>query len=652
MVQLSAKDNLKLYGRNNTEYTTGRELGRGGEGQVYDVLGQSGLVLKIYNELPPPERAAKLAHMAATATPEIDAYAAWPKDIVTDDTGATVGFVMKKLGGYVPLHMLFSPMDRKKMFPDKGYNFLAHVARNLATAFHKLHQAGIIVGDVNEGNVLINAAGMVAFIDCDSFQVQQGGNYFFCEVGVPRYTPPELLTAATFSNIVRTVNTDSFSMSVLLFQLLFLGRHPYAGRHTSAQDIDEETAIKRREFAYSLYNKQKKLQPPPDSLPITSLPPALVVLFHQAFEQDARPVPAEWVKALDGLLADMITCTEHRLHTYPSQLEECPWCRFRGKRGIVYFLDDNHLHAHQVLDNIEHFVNGFRIETLELKKWNGPLTFPFMAPAPVEPQYRRYRRHMRITETWLVILSLLMLLVSPYIAVVLIVCGTWWVFKLSPWTKRIKKELATRITYQKWMRNKLDAMIREHDSPADLAAYKKALQQLQDAVHHFTGLPREFDRQRTIMEEEVYNRQLRQYLATFSILEHDIPSFGGGRKAALIGSGIYTAADIGKLSQIKVPGIGPKNQQVLISWQRQVSSGFTYIPDAGMIAAGMQEVAARIAAIKVKHEDAIRREYRSFTHLKMNIQNRGAVLERQINDMAMKTFQADLDLMAFGKFAA
>src|SRR6185312_15826557 len=151
--------------------TTGRELGRGGEGTVYELSDHSGLVLKLYNEPLTADKAGKLRQMLAVNNPAIEAYAAWPVDLILNNDGHVCGFVMKKLTGYMPLHNSFSPMDRKKLFPDKGYNFLVHVARNLSTAFLKLHEAGLIVGDVNEGNILINASGLVAFIDCDSFQV-------------------------------------------------------------------------------------------------------------------------------------------------------------------------------------------------------------------------------------------------------------------------------------------------------------------------------------------------------------------------------------------------------------------------------------------------------------------------------------------------
>src|SRR5947208_1035462 len=184
-------------------YTTTRLLGKGGEGTVYEISGQPDLVLKVYNDKLDAAKVRKLELMASFTHAKVKEYAAWPLDTVVDCKGNTVGFVMKKLVNYVPLHMLFSPMDRKKMFPDKGYNFLVHVAKNLASAFYSLHTAGLIIGYVNEGNVLVSNQGMIAFIDCDSFQVQDGNTYFYCEVGVPRYTPPELLEKSSFQNVIR-----------------------------------------------------------------------------------------------------------------------------------------------------------------------------------------------------------------------------------------------------------------------------------------------------------------------------------------------------------------------------------------------------------------------------------------------------------------
>ncbi len=644
-----------LKGPEGEQYTTGKEIGRGGEGTVYEVQSNNGLVLKRYNDPLTPAQTSKLQQMVAMRNPAIEAYAAWPRGLVLDDTGAVCGFVMKKLVGFVPLHMIFSPMDRKKMFPDKGYNFLVHVARNLATAFHKLHESGLVVGDVNEGNILISAAGMISFIDCDSFQVKGKDTYYFCEVGVPRYTPPELLKEGTFEQIVRTVNTDSFSLAVLIFQLLFLGRHPFAGRNKTSKDIDEETAIRNREFAYSLQNTKKKLSPPNDSFSITNLSDDLVALFHQAFEQDARPAPGAWVRALDGLLGDMVTCGISRLHTYPSKLQECPWCKFRETRGILYFLDDSYLKSNALLDDIETFVNGFRIDRLELKKWTGSAKLPELAAYPIAKKYQNYKAWRKWGSIAVFLFGLVAFFINgPFLILpeaIFVIAMVFFINTITPWAYNTKAQLNYLKLEVEKANEQLQRSVFDYDNAADATGYLAAVSGLDKLVQDFRNLPEEFDRLKKAMEESIYDEQLHFYLNIFDIEQHNIPQIGSVKKKALMDNGIRTAADITRLSAVKVPGIGLKNQQILLSWQRQMSSGFVYIPDNERLSKGMDQVKVDVDNIKLKLESDIRKSYQSITYLKLNITNRALVLERQINDLSVKKSQAELDYRAFEKFA-
>jgi DNA-binding helix-hairpin-helix protein with protein kinase domain len=637
---------MTLRGLNNEQYITARELGRGGEGTVYELSSHPALVLKQYNDLLTDEKVAKLRQMAAMTSKEIASYAAWPVDLVFDEYGKTCGFVMKKLSGYVPLHMIFSPLDRKKMFPDKGYNFLVHVARNLATAFHKIHEAGLIVGDVNEGNILVNSAGLIAFIDCDSFQVKSPFGYFFCEVGVPRYTPPELLKHGSFEQVARTVNTDSFSLAVLVFQLLFLGRHPFAGKHRSAADLDEETAIRQRQFAYSLENKKKKLSPPNDSLSITSLDDDIVSLFHLAFEQDSRPTPADWTKVLDHQLSDMVTCAMSRLHTYPSKLAECPWCQFRQNRGILYFLDDSYLHAQAVLGDIESFVNGFRLEKLELKKWNGQLIFPNLTARPIEKKFFRYKSVKLWGSLFVVVLGYALFNVSLSLLILCLLLIPF-IYRFAPWAHKIRAEETRRRNEFNRLHKQLDKLIADYDHPTDLDVYNKQLVLLQKHVHDFRRLPDELERRKKVMEEEVYNEQLDNFLRRFYIDEHTIPSFGPAKKTTLLSHGIRTAADVLRLQHLRVPGIGPANIEILRSWRRQMANEFVYIPNDYEIRTKMQTVNSDMSRIKANLETAIRKEYQSLNYIKLNISNRSSILERQISDLAAMTYQAEVDMLEF-----
>ena len=52
-------------GLNNEQYDTARELGRGGEGAVYELSSHSELVLKQYTDVLSADKIAKLRHMVA-----------------------------------------------------------------------------------------------------------------------------------------------------------------------------------------------------------------------------------------------------------------------------------------------------------------------------------------------------------------------------------------------------------------------------------------------------------------------------------------------------------------------------------------------------------------------------------------------------------
>ena len=95
------------------------------------------------------------------------------------------------------------------------------ISMNCAAAFDAIHSKSHVIGDVNQGNVLVSQRGTVFLIDCDSFQVSAHGKLFLCEVGVPQFTPPEL-QGRNFRGIQRTANHDRFGLALIIFHLLFM----------------------------------------------------------------------------------------------------------------------------------------------------------------------------------------------------------------------------------------------------------------------------------------------------------------------------------------------------------------------------------------------------------------------------------------------
>ncbi len=205
----------------------GRELGRGGEGVVHELPAHPDWVAKRYHQAPDAAKQQKLRLMAEAIDSPLRNYAAWPEETLhLGESGAVIGFTMQRIEGRLPIHMLYSPAQRRESFPQARFDFLVFVARNIAAAFATLHEHGHVLGDVNQGNVLVGADSRVILIDCDSFQIQVGEALHRCEVGVAHFTPPELQSIASFEDITRTPNHDGFGLALLIFHLLMGGRHP------------------------------------------------------------------------------------------------------------------------------------------------------------------------------------------------------------------------------------------------------------------------------------------------------------------------------------------------------------------------------------------------------------------------------------------
>ena len=642
--------NQKYTGLSHKNYSLGQKIGQGGEGAVFLVQEHQGQVIKIYSELPDPDKIEKLIFMTSIPKQELLKFAAWPEDVVRDNAGRYCGIIMRKLDAFVPLHKLFSPMDRKQTFADKGYNFLVHVATNLAAAFHKIHEAGIIIGDVNEANILVNQIGMVALIDCDSFQIKNGNRYHFCEVGIPRYTPPELLRRGSFDQVVRTANTDNFSLATLIFQLLFLGRAPFTGINPTGEDLDEETAIKTHEFAYSLKRTNKKLLPAKNSLTLNTMTSGVSALFHASFEQDVqRPSAFLWVQELSELKKSMVQCSKTKIHFYPNVIGECPWCNFRERANILYFLDDAYLKTLPELNDINQFIQGFKIETISINKLRGNFERPDMKASKVPIEYRKLKWIDLGVFTAIILLTLTLCMLFNWGFLLGGLISMWTYHSITPTKRKLQAGITSLENAFEKHKKSFHNLINQHNRPPETDRYQQIYRHLSQQIDQFKRLPEDFETGKRKIEMNYYQKSLDTYLSGFDIRNYAIPSFGSSKKLLVYTNGIRTAADVSKLSNIKIAGIGPKNIQILIDWQRQISAGFTYLPEVNAINRDISQLGNNISAKKQVLEMEIKKEYKTLMLIKGNILATVKNLEPQYEPFARKVYQAKLDLDAFRK---
>ncbi len=315
------------------------KLGEGGEGAVWASPLASNVAIKTYLKAMPSAQVDKLQAMTSMADSALLAAAAWPTRVVYDASRQPVGFEMPKLSGQKPFHDIIGTKTRRVAFPNANWRMLVHAALNLARAFDGLHAKNIVVGDVNSNNVVVQDDARVLFIDCDSFQIRTPSRTFRCEVGVPDYQPPELQNVP-FGSADRSPSHDNFGMAVMIFQLLFVGKHPFSGRLPNPSNVAPTPGenIAQGNYFYDAQARQRGLLPPPASLSIGAVTPDVAKLFERAFRGLPRDRPAakEWIVALTELERRITTCKADAAHRYLAGIS-CPWCAIEPQTKMVYF---------------------------------------------------------------------------------------------------------------------------------------------------------------------------------------------------------------------------------------------------------------------------------------------------------------------------
>lgn len=333
-----------FYNSNGDAIKLGRELGRGGEGTVFELHDDAESVAKIYHEPVTADKAEKLRQMTALKSEKLLKLAAWVTDVLYENAdllhvtqNRVVGFLMPRVSSATAIHELYNPRSRRRYFPEADWRFLIAAAANIARAFSTVHQHGHTIGDVNHGNVVIARDATVRLIDCDSYHLNAPEKSFLCEVGVSTHTPPEL-QGHSLRDRERTTNHDNFGLAVLIFQLLFMGRHPFSGAYLGDGENTLEESIRNRRFAFGDDAETRQMRQPPGSLPLAAISPEVANLFKRAFlEIENRPTAREWIAALGAMSENLQECATNTGHYYLNSLEKCPWCQLEARTGVMFF---------------------------------------------------------------------------------------------------------------------------------------------------------------------------------------------------------------------------------------------------------------------------------------------------------------------------
>jgi hypothetical protein len=247
-------------------------LGVGGEGRVFRAGDHA---LKVFFTMTDARRK-KLAAFPLGLPDSV----VGPVALCTDQRGSVVGYAMRALERAVDIHRLG---QRKWRDANMTAGEVITCFGELSSTISELHDRGIVVGDLNDGNVVLtrvasqpSASWQPWLIDADSMQFAS----FPCTVAHERFLDPRLYGVDLAATGALSRESDFYALAVMLFaSLLFV--HPFGGAHASYP-----TLLRRAEARHSVLRGDVKL--PSSATRPDVLPDDVLAWFSKVFDRDAR----------------------------------------------------------------------------------------------------------------------------------------------------------------------------------------------------------------------------------------------------------------------------------------------------------------------------------------------------------------------------
>ena len=639
----------------------GQRIGTGAEGEVYEIQGKSDLVAKIYHEPPSPEKAEKLVVLSRLGNERLFNLSAWPVSTLRDaPDGEVVGFVMKKISQAEEVHALHSPKSRLQKFPEASWAFLIYVAANIARAIAAIHEHGLVIGDVNPKNILVTRKATVYLLDVNSFQVSAEGKTYRCEGGFPEYTPPELQGVA-FRDIDRAQEHDSFGLGVVIFQLLFMGRHPFSGRYFGAGEMPLERAISEFRFAYGVEAEARKMRQPPGTLALDSMPPPLVRLFRRAFMSTDRPQAREWIEPLDELAKALKKCELHSGHYYYRDLRDCPWCGIESQARVRLFNfllpGDDSRRGHFRLDEIWKDIVNVEAPSALLVQWDKQLTPP--TPSAEVQAFARDRRNRLILA---LVFSAFAGLVIPSFATFMCAFFLLILAGLAACAiGKVERTATVQLLFQRRqpthdgpLFEKVEArwlladeaarrLQEQHNREAGSERWGSKRDELQNRKETYENLSqiRQFMFQQ--LEAEARKSQLYEFLDQFRIDDAEIKGVISPIKAALLSHGVETAADV--IEEVsRIPSVGRSQAERLLEWRRSLEGGFVFDSARGVSPEARVKTEREVDALRFRLESELIGGAHYLRRIKQEIETDSQKLQPALTRAREELARAEKDL--------
>jgi hypothetical protein len=320
------------------------QIGEGGEARVF---ARDSLAYKIFHDGADPKvsklRAQKLNNFPKGLPSAVQA----PVDLIEDGRGEMIGYVMHQVPNALAVSELSNHRFRAQFTNEKVVAFFVQMQSVLS----QLHATGSVIGDLNDGNVLLDAAGNPRIIDSDSMQFGR----FPCVAAHEKFCDPRFYGKDFFASPIFDEASDGYALNVMLFSsLLFL--HPYGGTHSTIKSL-----LRRAESKHSALRSDVTL--PRLARNPKTLSDELLHHFDHIFEKQHL---ASWPNFLSKIQFTKCTCgLEHARPTCPDchalgPLATRPVLRALGKCiARVVFQTEGHILASSMQGGLRYvYANG------------------------------------------------------------------------------------------------------------------------------------------------------------------------------------------------------------------------------------------------------------------------------------------------------
>lgn len=238
---------------------------QGGEAQVY---AKGTTAYKLYLDPKKAISKAKFQELSRIKNPSIIK----PEEYVLDLKGQILGYQMPFVRHADSICRIFTRAFKERN--NLGFDTIQNLVLKIRQGVEDVHRAGVLIVDLNEMNILVDHKFQnIFFIDVDSYQT-------------PSFPATALMPSVRDWKYALgdfTENSDWFSFAIVTFQL-FIGIHPYKGKHPKIKGMEE-----RMKAGISVFNPS--VTTPQVCYPLTMIPPSYLDWYTAVLEKGERCAP-------------------------------------------------------------------------------------------------------------------------------------------------------------------------------------------------------------------------------------------------------------------------------------------------------------------------------------------------------------------------